>query len=71
MSEQREEQCGRCRFYKSYHVDDINPDDPDDCDAGDCHRYPPWWMDEYNCTWPVVLERNWCGEFQPKPPEPA
>ena len=51
------EQCDVCRFYSRWTEH-----------SGVCRRYAPRPAEEAKDTsWPVVLEYDWCGEFQPKP----
>lgn len=47
--------CGDCIFLAS-------ATRPAGSIIGNCHRYPPT---QPNGGWPLVGERDWCGEFVP------
>jgi len=67
MCEERKERCETCRF-----VDDDGYNEGD-FEAGACRKNPPYTFGMANCNecgpdvslWPIVLKREWCGEWQP------
>lgn len=60
MSEQFEQTCGYCRYFKT-----------GDALTGICHRYPPVFAGDsspretHHWRYPTVSIHGWCGEFLP------
>ena len=60
--------CRNCKFF--------DPVEDEDFNIGDCHRYPPTYVDDQKggmpgfdaLEWmfPTVTIGDWCGEFQKK-----
>ena len=53
--------CANCRFHEPLGSDILNI----------CRRYAPRCNVNFvsSCSWPVVRDSDWCGEFEPYPDE--
>lgn len=68
--------CWDCRFYTPESGHDVTGPWPDECEPGECHRYPPRvgglvkdrHGDDWRCyaDFPKVMACDWCGEYQPR-----
>lgn len=79
--------CAVCRFYWDIYKVELTESDPrykDDFGqpwVAQCRRYAPQPLraspykhmshEPFDAVWPGVEKQDWCGEFEPKPQEPA
>jgi len=58
------EECGNCKFYREedYEDDDVSYG----TSYGNCRRFPPKRIDATVSGFPMVVQDEWCGEFQKK-----
>jgi len=47
--------CVNCKHFKQYSLDD---------DRGDCRRHAPVYSVHGTPRWPIVVETDWCGDFE-------
>ena len=77
MSE-RIERCENCRWWLSHRSILEDEAEPEEGDAGECHRNAPIAHVEPEegesgnrmSVWPLTEIDDFCGEFAPKPTEP-
>lgn len=50
------ESCKSCRWYRLIA--------PEKSPYAQCRRYPPRWLDQDTCCYPVVTELDGCGEHE-------
>ena len=53
--------CKNCRFYAEH-----LKDEQDGIEQSECRRYPPTFAESVS-SFPMVIEHDWCGEFQDRP----
>ena len=56
----KKENCSSCKFYKGW---PIHPTSEDKRGRGFCRRNAPV-RQNMETTWPMVYERDWCGEWK-------
>lgn len=47
--------CGNCKFFKKYDSED---------NRGECRKHSPVITNQGLSRWPVVVDSEWCGEFE-------
>ena len=55
--------CETCRWFR--------PIDQLKTQWAQCRRYPPRWVDQETCAYPVVTATDGCGEHEKAPTDPA